>query len=275
MDGIEQLDQRTPPMEVARVEPRQQVLTPVMEHGAPPSRDVGIAWSENRSDIMAAFAKAQAAFPPIPRNRTVRVRTKGGQTYEFSYATLDAILKAVRGPMGTNGLFLSQAVSGNEIMTMVGHSSGQWFASRLDMRINQFQGPQDRGSAITYAKRYCLSALLGIAADDDDDANAAEGTEIIERDGEPVGGERKPKESYWGGPLTKTELTAELREFNRDLYSCEDENQLAGLLVKSKAILAQCERDLPRWWETEKGADTQGLKDRIDGVRRELQGVVR
>jgi hypothetical protein len=64
------------------------------------------------------------------------------------------------------------------------HTSGQWIASEHPLPLSG--RPQEIGSALTYARRYSLSALIGIAADEDDDANAAQ----KKNDGELVSGEQ-------------------------------------------------------------------------------------
>ena len=60
------------------------------------------------------------------------------------------------------------------------HSSGEWIGGVYPVRPAQ-NTPQGMGSAITYARRYSLSAMLGLAADDDDDGNAASGQQAAQR----------------------------------------------------------------------------------------------
>ena len=61
---------------------------------------------EKGGPLAAALAKAQSEFPPIPRDKTVTVQTKAGGSYTFSYAPLDTVLGAVRGPLTSNGFQL-------------------------------------------------------------------------------------------------------------------------------------------------------------------------
>lgn len=140
--------------------------------------------SEQIDKIAGALAKAQAMFINPPRNKTVTVRTQGSGTYEFSYATFDAILDAVRKPLAENELSIVQAVdaSGDKprVVTTLLHSSGQWISSSLPLLLDR-PGNQAFGSALTYQKRYGLTALLAIAADEDDDANGADGNSIERR----------------------------------------------------------------------------------------------
>lgn len=131
--------------------------------------------------IAGALAKAQAAFTNPPRNREVMVRSDKG-SYTFAYATFDAILDTVRKPLTDNDLSYTQTVEFDDtgkprVVTTLMHSSGQWIGSTLPLMTDR-PGNQAFGSALTYAKRYALTALLGVAADEDDDANGADGNGI-------------------------------------------------------------------------------------------------
>lgn len=138
--------------------------------------------SENIAEIAAALAKAQAAIKSPPRNRTVTVKTKDGRSYTFDYTTLDELIEAVRRPLTDNGLWFVQTLANGDgryrLRTMLVHSSGQWIASETPILAGS-NSNQEFGSALTYMKRYSLAALLGVASDEDDDGNAAEGNERI------------------------------------------------------------------------------------------------
>lgn len=66
------------------------------------------------------------------------------------------------------------------------------------------------------------------------------------------------------GPLGKSELIKRLRQFCADLPAVETEEELAGLLQGYKAVLEQCERDLPSWWIAKPDAEAPGIKRRIE-----------
>lgn len=140
--------------------------------------------SEQIDKIAAALAKAQAAFINPPRNRTVKVKTQNSGSYDFSYATFDAIVDAVRKPLAENELSYTQTVEFDNdkprVVTTLMHSSGQWIGSTLPLMVDR-PGNQAFGSALTYSKRYALTALLGVAADEDDDANGADGNNIEDK----------------------------------------------------------------------------------------------
>lgn len=140
--------------------------------------------------LAAALASAQKAFAPIPKDREVTVTTQTGGSYKFKYATLDAIVAATFPALAEQGLAVSQALTtwGDHyaLETSLFHSSGEWLSNVTPMflagrRTKEGKelppGNQELGSAQTYARRYGLSALLCITADEDDDGNHADGNQ--------------------------------------------------------------------------------------------------
>lgn len=140
--------------------------------------------SESIDKLVTALAAAQAGLSAPPKNRTVNVKTKTGGSYEFSYTTLDCIIEHVRLALTSNGIWFTQTVENTEgrhrLITTLLHSSGQWLASETPLMPSE-GGNQAFGSALTYMKRYALAAMLGIASDDDDDGNEADGNTIQSR----------------------------------------------------------------------------------------------
>jgi hypothetical protein len=136
--------------------------------------------SEQINELVGALAKAQGAMDNPHKNKTVKIKSEKGQ-YDFSYATLDSIIDTIRKPLSDNAIVFMQTVRGSvgsmELVTTLAHSSGQWISSTLPIEPQQ-RGPQALGSAISYVKRYALSAMLGLAADEDDDANTSEGNHV-------------------------------------------------------------------------------------------------
>lgn len=167
--------------------------------------------SETFAAVAAALAKAQGAFPTIPRDRTVTVAIKDRQTgqrkgeYTFRYAPLETILEKIRKPLAENGLALVQAIeaedSGDgrvvEVMrTTLLHESGEWLACDVPMFVGTGDNKsQAYSSGMTYARRYGVTTLLVLAADEDDDGNG--GDQERERpDYEPQG--PRERERYQG-----------------------------------------------------------------------------
>ena len=132
--------------------------------------------SEN---IHAALAAAQAEFGAVTKNK--KCTAFGNSPYR--YADLQSILDACRPALNRHGLFLTQRaeVEGMtvKVETIVTHVSGESLSSGVMAMTAQagtkISSVQATGSALTYARRYSLSAFLGVAADDDDDGSAAGG----------------------------------------------------------------------------------------------------
>jgi hypothetical protein len=132
--------------------------------------------------LAEALAKAQGEFPAIKKGRTANIDSDK-RAYSYTYADLADVLEAVRKPLSTNGLAVIQPLIWKDdhpwLITRLLHSSGQWIESLYP--LGTFARPQEMGSAITYARRYTLTSLLGIAAEDDDDGNAAQESRDTER----------------------------------------------------------------------------------------------
>ncbi len=126
-------------------------------------------------EVFAALAKAQGSFGEI--ERTLRAKIKSDKAdYSYDYAPLDEVLQAVRPALSENGLSLMQfpfAVQGAvTVRTMLGHSSGGWFYN--DLRVaSDGNDARSIGSAITYARRYAVMSMLGVAPSVDDDGAAS------------------------------------------------------------------------------------------------------
>lgn len=147
--------------------------------------------SDDLGPLAAALAKAQTQFPTIKRDKKVTVQSKKtGSSYSFSYAPLESVLEATRGPLAANGLAIVQMLDSGALVTTLLHESGAYLSGRID--LPQVEDMQGLGSAITYLRRYAIQAVLGIAAEEDDDGNRAVGNTIradVERgdDGSLIG----------------------------------------------------------------------------------------
>lgn len=123
--------------------------------------------------LAAALAKAQGAM-------TAAAKDKSNPAFgaKSKYADLASTWDACRTPLAANGLAVVQQVAtvqeGVRVTTTLIHSSGEWMRDRLTMPVEK-RTAHGVGSAITYARRYALQAMVGIAAGDDDDGNEASG----------------------------------------------------------------------------------------------------
>jgi hypothetical protein len=138
-----------------------------------------IRTSEQTNEISAALAKAQGTVKNPTKGRTAQVRSDKGN-YSYTYATLADSLEAIREGLSANGLAVIQAtrIEGDVLMldTRLSHASGQWVEAEYP--VCKFpSAPQVIGSALTYARRYALFGVVGIAGEDDD-GEAASKAEI-------------------------------------------------------------------------------------------------
>ena len=106
--------------------------------------------------------------------------------FKSRYASLYTILDTYTPTLVKCGLAVYQAPFMDSLETYLIHTSGQYVMSSTPIRSKDPSNPQAIGSAITYARRYGLAAILSIAADPDDDGNAA-----TEPKKEPVTEEQK------------------------------------------------------------------------------------
>jgi hypothetical protein len=128
------------------------------------------------TDEKKAFNKALVAawtdMPAIHKGNDVNT----GQ-YSYSFASLPDILAEVRPHLAKHGLAVSQSVTDHNgdvaVSTVLSHVDG-WDQEYGPLVLPAGNTAQQAGSAITYARRYGLSAALGVAPDDDDDAASVE-----------------------------------------------------------------------------------------------------
>lgn len=139
--------------------------------------------SADISALSAALSEFQGKIKQPQMSKEVTVQTKGGSKYKFKYADLSACMAAAAPLLMETGLSVAQLIADRKLVTLLTHKSGQWLKSEVG--IGSASTYQDLGSAITYLKRYSYCAILGIVADDDDDANAACGNKEVMADLKP------------------------------------------------------------------------------------------
>ena len=130
---------------------------------------------------------------------------KGTKGYGYSYADLPTILEIINPLLKKHGLGFYQAVKGFELLTVVFHiesgeqvQNGASIPQNVDLKgMNQFQV---LGSAITYMRRYQLSAMLGIVTDKDTDAATPQSEQQKQQKQEPAQGQ---SDLQWLNPNTE------------------------------------------------------------------------
>lgn len=133
--------------------------------------------SESITELASAFAKAQGAFAGA-------VRDSVNPHFKSKYADLESVVAAIKPGMSANGLSFVQ-ISHNDagaasIETIIMHSSGEWLSAGIVSVPTQKNDAHGFGSAMTYARRYSLSAALGVAPEDDD------GNGAVKKDSPPL-----------------------------------------------------------------------------------------
>jgi ERF superfamily protein len=135
--------------------------------------------SESVAALAAALAKAQAQLVNPEKSLTATIRTgrPGDAEQSFRYAPLASGLDIVRKTLGQHEIATVQttAIDGAagiiNLTTMLAHASGEWIASDWPVcPITDMASPRRMGAALTYARRYALFTLVGIAGEDDLDA---------------------------------------------------------------------------------------------------------
>jgi hypothetical protein len=130
--------------------------------------------SEKIGAIAAAIVKAQAEMPKL-------LADSDNPYYKSKYIALADLIKEVRPVLAKYGLAVIQGVSGDGeksviITTRIIHESGEWIEEAFTMPVvakgSKEATPQDYGAAVTYARRYSLAGILGVASEEDDDANS-------------------------------------------------------------------------------------------------------
>ena len=135
--------------------------------------------SESIGTIAAALAKAQAQLvnPEKSLVATIRSGQTSGAERSFRYAPLSSGLDIVRKTLSQHEIATVQTTSIDEtsgivrLSTVLAHASGEWIASDWPVcAISETAAPHRMGAALTYARRYGLFTLVGIAGEDDLDA---------------------------------------------------------------------------------------------------------
>ena len=180
--------------------------------------------SESIASLAAALAKAQAELvnPEKSLVATIRADGPGSAERSFRYAPLSSGLDIVRKTLGQHEIATVQTTAIDQtagivnLTTVLAHSSGEWIASDWPVcAISETATPHRMGAALTYARRYALFTLVGIAGEDDLDApdltaptNRTSGLEKPKGDGNGRlnGGHQNPAQRSSSPPRRKDSL---------------------------------------------------------------------
>lgn len=172
--------------------------------------------SETTGEIFKALHEFHSKPPQIVKEGIISMHGK-----ERKYITLDSIMHAVRPSLAELGVFIMQHLAGDSLITILQHKTGEFVASALTFQTMNGSGTnnlQNLGGGLTYLRRYALTAILGIAADEDNDGSD--------------GGIEKKSSSQQ--PSATPEPTKWLNKLKKD-GSCTEEwsNLLRGIELKT------------------------------------------
>jgi hypothetical protein len=173
--------------------------------------------SESIAALAAALSKAQADI-------TGALKDSSNPFFKSKYADLASCWDACRKQLAANNLAVIQTTevteSGTVLVTTLAHSSGEWMRGTLPV-VTKDNGPQAQGSGITYARRYALAAIVGLAQIDDD-AEAAQARGFVNNPRGDLGQSVDAK--------TRDALVTEFRAaFNLDADESDIANAVLGI----------------------------------------------
>lgn len=217
--------------------------------------------------IAAALVKAHSAFPKIHKDKTVTVKTNSGGSYKFAYAPLETILAAVNKPLQENDLIVLQNIGNDTLTTMILHGSGEWVESDPIPVKPINSGAQAYGSEITYKRRYQLTCMLSITADDDDDANTADGNTVTETHKTML---HKPTDGAWES-LSTDEQTY-LNDMADEVKKVLAKGEVEVAVMKIEDAKLDTEEKIALWTRFS-SSERSAMKKQVDKTRKDNHGL--
>ncbi len=195
--------------------------------------------SDSITKLAAALTKAQAEMKPAEKNAS-------NPFLKSKFADLGAVIETARAPLAKNELSLSQFPVAQEgqigVDTILMHSSGEWLSEAVFLPLGEERGKsqaQVMGSIITYLRRYSYASVLGIYADEDEDAQPRQSQQQQHQAPPPkseapkvgnIGGDPfHPPQSE--GSIVPAELKALLKTFEKRMYPPDKLEGARGLAV--------------------------------------------
>ena len=127
--------------------------------------------SEQTNDLVSALVKASAEIKTAKKDAE-------NPFFKSRYSDLPCIVEACKSALLKNNLVVTQSTTllngATLLVTTLHHTSGQWIRGYYPVTAVKAD-PQAMGSAVTYARRYALSAMVGVVSEDDDDGESAMG----------------------------------------------------------------------------------------------------
>ena len=229
--------------------------------------------SESIGAIAAALAKAQGELTNPEKSLTASIRSpfpsEGDRT--FRYASLASGLDIVRKSLGQHEIATIQTTAIDQdqirLTTLLAHASGEWISSDWPVcPTSEMAMPHRMGAALTYARRYALFALVGIAGEDDLDAPDIlnQPDQTIERPGDAK--ESTPNRKPASGPIHKWRQ-------NKPVLATDASAALRGQLIAEMQQLKDGE-ELALWAHRQLPAKNTLTADDARAVETACQGVL-
>lgn len=205
--------------------------------------------SETTSELIKAMIEAAPEISSIGKSK---------QAYGYKYATLDSLIDMLRAVLPKHGLWFIQMPTRtgdkSALSTMVIHSSGEWIEDTIEMTDTELQGKandtQKIGASITYYRRYALSAIFGVSADEDVDGNvnniqrpaAKPQTQARPAEAKPQAQQKKNPTPYLEADFKKRIESGETEEsvlkYYADILKTDDVRSIEKLSDVEKSTLA-------------------------------------
>lgn len=203
-------------------------------------------------NLAAALVAFQAELPHVGKGK----KADTGK-FSYTYAGLDDIAQAAHPVLAKHGLAFScyptLTDDGRFVLTYeLVHTSGESKVGHYPLPDPAQTPPQSVGSAVTYARRYCLQSVTGIVAEEDDDAQAAQGTTAKKAERGPVA------EDPW-----KASDPVAVEEWKQVVAAASDKDQLASAWADLNALCSTGQVTVP---------DRVGLVDLWNARKAEVLG---
>lgn len=220
----------------------------MLEQASPPTRWHDPDRSDSLDKLATALAKAQAEIEGA-------VKDKSNPAFRSKYADLGAVWDAIRDPLTKNQLsvvqFPRRTQTGVAVKTMLLHASGQWIAGEMEVPCTK-QDAHGVGSATTYARRFSLSAVVGVAPMDDDGNGA---TRNVPNDW--------VQEARQDGLIRPDAINKETGEIKSqyDIDAAAKAKQWTDAAIGTLNLSGQTKDSLQAWWKANK-RKLDGLEER-------------